>query len=144
MTTTWFRTRRPRQRRWCKGRNYAPAAGRLAAAMATISARRRRTLAGAERSNDRRCRMITMSSRADGNQSFREAHTIKMGLPQRRVEGAPKIATCLSSDPLQTVVLLPCRNQPQLESSIANRGLSPSSARDGFGVGERAHGTPVP
>jgi hypothetical protein len=144
MTMTWFRTRRPRQRRWRNGRSYAPTAGRLAAAMATISARRRRTLAGAERSNDCRCRMVPISSGADGNRSFREARTIKMGLPQRRVEGAPKIATRLSSDPLQTVVLLPCRNQPQLESSIATRGLSPSSARDGFGAGERAHGTPVP
>ena len=73
MTMTWFRTRWPRRKRWCNGWSYAPAAGRLAAAMATIWARRRRTLEGAERSNDRRCRMVPISSGADGNPSFREA-----------------------------------------------------------------------
>jgi len=36
---------------------YAPAAGRLAAAMATISARRRAILDGVERNNDLSCRM---------------------------------------------------------------------------------------
>jgi hypothetical protein len=44
--------------------DYAPAAGKLAAAMATISARRRPIRDGATRSNERNCRIFSGSFRA--------------------------------------------------------------------------------
>jgi len=50
---------------------YAPAAGRLAAAIATIKARRRPIRDGAERSNKLNCR-ISRIPRAPAEQPFRE------------------------------------------------------------------------
>jgi hypothetical protein len=48
---------------------YAPAAGRLAAAMATIRANRRPIRDGVERSNKRNCRMSQLPS-APANKRF--------------------------------------------------------------------------
>jgi hypothetical protein len=50
-------------------RRYAPAAGRLAAAISTISARRRRTREGAERNSEDNDRIETGSLRKSGKKS---------------------------------------------------------------------------
>ena len=91
--TTWFRTRKPRRQRWRHAdqsetqgqrRNrrrierlaqsasaYAPAEGKLAAAMATIKARRRLRRDGVERSNDFNCRIAQFLPRRR-KQMFRD------------------------------------------------------------------------
>ena len=93
----WFRTRRPRRQRWSAEQPaYAPAAGRLAAAMATIAAIRRRSRDGVLRSSARNCRIFQASS-APAERSFHEWLTLRMGLPTRRVEAPEKIAIHASS-----------------------------------------------
>jgi hypothetical protein len=63
MTMMWYQMRKPRQQCWRKHPMggvvsvYAPAAGRLAAAMATIWASRRPIRDGVSRSNERNRRM---------------------------------------------------------------------------------------
>jgi hypothetical protein len=70
---------------------YAPADGRLAAAMATISARRRPIRDGAERNSERKCRMSRLpSAPAETIVSRSKAHDAKMVPPRTRVESAAK------------------------------------------------------
>ena len=80
------------------GSAYAPAAGRLAAAMATISARRHPIRHRVERSNEFRRRMSiipAVSAEAFG----RGGVTERMGIRRARVEPAVKIATRRPSMP---------------------------------------------
>ena len=77
---------------------YAPAAGRLAAAMATIWANRRPIRDGAARRNEVTCRISQFpSALAEQSVPRRKAQSEKMLPPERRVEDAAKIATRPSS-----------------------------------------------
>src|SRR5450756_1951292 len=63
--------------------DYAPAAGRLAAAMATISARRRPIRDGAARSNERNWRIFSGSFRASGPMVRQQEYRWKDGTARR-------------------------------------------------------------
>ena len=98
---------------------YAPAAGRLAAAMATISARRRPIRDGAERNNERKCCISQLpSAPAETIVSQSKAHERNMVPPWTRVESTAKIATRPSSDRWFTVDLLPPSRRQRPKSSL--------------------------
>jgi hypothetical protein len=94
------------------GTAYAPAAGRLAAAMATIKARRRPIRDGVERSNERNRRISQIPLAPAENNVSRNRRLRKMVPPERPVEGAAKIATRLSGDDRFTVESLPQSSRP--------------------------------
>jgi hypothetical protein len=86
---------------------YAPADGKLAAAMTTIKARRRLRRNGVERSNDFN-RRIASSFRDGGHKcSAKTGANRKMGPPSVPVEGALEIATPPSPDRGLAVDFLP-------------------------------------
>jgi hypothetical protein len=77
---------------------YTPAAGKLAAAMATISAKRRPMRDGAERSNEfNRCISPIPYALAENHCSALKARSAKMVPLPEHVEDAAKIATRTSS-----------------------------------------------
>src|ERR1700736_3366833 len=87
--------------------------------MATIQARRRPIRDGAERSNELNFRISqSPSAPAETIVPRREAQNKRMVPPERRVEGAAKIATRLSSQPQMAVVLLPRPVQQRSKSSL--------------------------
>src|SRR5260370_10531044 len=90
--------------------------------MATIRARRRPIRDGAERSNELNFRISqSPSAPAETIVPRREAQNKRMVPPERRVEGAAKIATRLSSQPQMAVVLFP---RPVRQPSKSSPGIA--------------------
>jgi hypothetical protein len=105
------------------GSAYAPAAGRLAAAMATISARRRPIRDPVERSNELKWRISNIP--AASAEAFGQNRTCKqrMGIHRAGVEPAAKIATPPPSVP--TWQQIHCGDAPGDEENL----LRPTSGK---------------
>jgi hypothetical protein len=100
------------------GTAYAPTLGKLAAAIATIWARRRLIRDGAELSNEPNCRISPIPHvTAEAIVSQMDARKAKMFSPPACVEAVPKIATHPLSDGGSAVDLLLAAARQRSKSS---------------------------